>query len=825
LIRAEHFFWIVGDAAQKSREGLLRHLLLSALLSLPADNLDLAKHVCGLRRLSTHSQPSWSYEELYDMLVRLVSYSEAKFFFLVDALDECDPQDFHAELASEIIKISCLPNVKLCVSCRPWKPFMSRFREDQTLCLDEMTYRDMKCYIHNRLANADGENELCSEFTSTGRTERAAKFVAGVADAAEGVFLWTELIVKALGSELRKGCGFQQLQEVQKGFPIGLDEYFQKFVFDRITRTRQNISDTAAALMLALKIAGRGAPRRYSFFNFWLLATGKLTAGFSWTNHDGSHYSCEDIERMVRLTTGFVQETCKDLLVVTNKTPGRSWDVEFLHRTVSDFLYDDHIRLTIEQQSPDHFQDADFLDELGKLRLVCLLSQAENKCQDAEDIFAQSIRSRWPQLLSQRDRAWLAKCEALTLHVHQRMQKAGICRINHHSTTWVHRYINAGLSEYLLALMVLWPCHAVRASGVTGSPEDNVLERFLLGWLTSTFAEPQIRMLDRAAMGGLQSMASSRGCVPSLPDDFTCSTVRFTTYLQNSLAATGDGRIKLFQKLLSCGIDPNYETFGQPRWRAPDRSCRRSVWQNWLRVVYLELCKKEASELKHPAKIGNFSNHVKNTISDFVTVFMQYGADPTCSICISSHLDVEDCKLESLESVLPIITLHDRLSQVQTLRIMYSMRFNRRVARHDHMRRAMRSWTASKRTLYSMNDYYSQLDLCAFLSGFVQNIGGFWCDCSSCCNTIQIFAAAICLECTGGYYMCTNSAKKHYPSIPTQNDVSRHLMHECLASRDLHEYIWFGQGDGYIFYGVESSMSILEAWYARNTNGEDTTLD
>lgn len=27
------------------------------------------------------------------------------------------------------------------------------------------------------------------------------------------------------------------------------------------------------------------------------------------------------------------------------------------------------------------------------------------------------------------------------------------------------------------------------------------------------------------------------------------------------------------------------------------------------------------------------------------------------------------------------------------------------------------------------------------------------------------------------------------------------------------------------YYGVEESISVLEAWYDKNTNGEDTTLD
>jgi hypothetical protein len=109
VIRAEHFFWIMVEPVQKSREGLLRHLLHSALLAIasnPAgEGLGLMKRVCSQRRLSNNSRRAWAYEELCEMLVRLVSSPDVKFLFFVDALDECEPQDCLGELADEILKI------------------------------------------------------------------------------------------------------------------------------------------------------------------------------------------------------------------------------------------------------------------------------------------------------------------------------------------------------------------------------------------------------------------------------------------------------------------------------------------------------------------------------------------------------------------------------------------------------------------------------------------------------------------------------------------------------------------------------------------------
>lgn len=92
---------------------------------------------------------------------------------------------------------------------------------------------------------------------------------------------------------------------------------------------------------------------------------------------------------MVRSTTNFLQETCKDLLVVVKKNyvDTTTWDIEFLHRTVHDFLYNTHVRLLIEQQSPKHFNDASFLDELGRLRCVHLLHITWNSCMSVIDQF------------------------------------------------------------------------------------------------------------------------------------------------------------------------------------------------------------------------------------------------------------------------------------------------------------------------------------------------------------------------------------------------------------------------------------------------------
>lgn len=632
------------------------------------------------------------------MLARLVSCSDAKFFFLLDALDECDPQDSHDQLANEIVKISQMQNVKPCVSCRPWRPFVSRFRHLRTSHLDRMTYRDMQIYISSRLASADTENDLCLEFRSAGKTKRATEVVAGLAIDAEGVFLWTELVVKALGSELRKGCDFKKLQKTRSDFPIGLDEHLQRLVFDRIARTRQNTSDTAAALMLALKIA-HGHDRHYrhdrdSFLNFWLLATGQLAAGFAWTDHNGSHCTREDVEQMVGLTSNFLQETCKDLLVVVKRyhydTP---WNVEFLHRTVSDFLHDTHLRLLIEQQSPKHFHDASFLDELGRLRCVQLLHMTWDSYNPMEDGFhhmARVSRASFP-----RDVAWLSKCEALMTCNHQRLQDAGNRHLDDHNTAYISDFVSFGLANYVLAIMASWPhiAMSVRVNSILWNyREESVLPALLKAQLRSMFAEPHIKVPSNTAVNGTSSVVTSWSLIPSNSTGIaTKQRFSFTVFRRSLIYTMGDQRIKLLEHLLGWGLDVNAQSCEHFDMCASFWACHRSIWQNWLTATVLKVrsCNREISSNECSDEFRITLECAKKSISDIVVALLRYGADPDCAICISDHHDGGPCRQVSLESALETISPQDRLGQIQDLPTMQSTRFNGRAIQHRQMRRAM----------------------------------------------------------------------------------------------------------------------------------------
>jgi hypothetical protein len=163
---------------------------------------------------------------------------------------------------------------------------------------------------------------------------------------------------------------------------------------------------------------------------------------------------------MVKWTTNYLHETCKDLLLVVEKDhEDFYWDVEFLHRTVPDFLRDDRVRLVIEQQSPNHFKDPNFLVNLGKSRSVCLLHMPWKTCSEMENVFAAAIA--WSRLSPGRHLAWLVKVAALMIDNHQQLQETCWHHESWHNLKWVEPYTKLELSQYLSALIVSQPRLAV----------------------------------------------------------------------------------------------------------------------------------------------------------------------------------------------------------------------------------------------------------------------------------------------------------------------------------------------------------------------------
>jgi hypothetical protein len=352
LIVADHFFWLPGTPLQNSFEGFARSLMHAILSSLAAD-ITSAKPICGKRRwsLNTSHRP-WSQGEVKRMFSNLGGLSGIRIFLLVDGLDECCPQHSHGDLMNAIVDIVRQPNIKACLSSRPWNEFATRLRRSPSLRLDQITRFDMTTYVTNRIYSAVREQALVAE--------EVGKLVDLVVRRADGVFLWVELVVRAVEIELKKDRGLTRVYSIVEDLPSELNDYFTTLIYDRIEKTSGNISDTASVLSLAVQMKEAKASefgnyafltRNHAFIDFWLLSRGALDPFIDCPNIDAPKFDKSQVYVMLEQTRSFLELASKDLLVLEH---GK---VEFLHRTVSDFLINGSVDEAIRQRSPTHFND------------------------------------------------------------------------------------------------------------------------------------------------------------------------------------------------------------------------------------------------------------------------------------------------------------------------------------------------------------------------------------------------------------------------------------------------------------------------------------
>ena len=411
LIVADHFFWLPGTQLQNSFEGLARSLMHAILSSLATDT-NSAKTICGKRRwsLNTSNRP-WSHSELKRMFSNLGGLRGIRFFVLIDGLDECCPQDSHDELMDTLMDVIQRPNFKTCLSSRPWKAFSAKLCRAPSLGLDQITQRDMIAYTKERICKTTRDQRLTAKEIND--------LVRLVTDRADGVFLWVELVVRAVDVELKKDRGLSRVHSIVKGFPSELDEYFTALIFERIENTSGNTTDTASVLSLAMQLRER--PRRFPddfnfpFIDFWLLSRGALDHDLEFPKSDMPKNNRTPIAVMMQQTQTFLELASKDLLVLGYNS------VEFLHRTIYDFLKTKSINEIILRGSPAHFQRPDFLSKVLGLRCIYAMMAPDVQCGEIDQLLAGAVRHSGVNATT---RTLATACESLAI---DHLQAAGSC--------------------------------------------------------------------------------------------------------------------------------------------------------------------------------------------------------------------------------------------------------------------------------------------------------------------------------------------------------------------------------------------------------------
>ncbi|RSL55942.1 hypothetical protein CEP53_006936 [Fusarium sp. AF-6] len=318
LYCASHFFWNQGFPLEKSREGLFQSLLYQILRQVPS-----------LALLADPDRPraeEWKFEQLESFFGRITLKTSlsTKFCLFIDGLDEYDGDEIH--IAELIRSISQSQHIKVCISTRPRTTFQNLWPAD--LSMKDFTQNDMKVYVEKILGKSK-EFEALQLADST----RDA-LVNEIAKHAKGVWLWVELVTKDIIQAAKaEGDDPDKFQEILKGFPQDLEEYFKHI----ISRVNQLYRVEMAKCFLVTIFEVQPLP----LYAFYLLHNEEKDPDYA-VKAEISELPASDAIRIGEDWKEKIKYRCSDLLIIGNgKHPVfLTQPVDFLHRTVRDFLRD-----------------------------------------------------------------------------------------------------------------------------------------------------------------------------------------------------------------------------------------------------------------------------------------------------------------------------------------------------------------------------------------------------------------------------------------------------------------------------------------------------
>jgi hypothetical protein len=365
LVTANHFFWNAGNNfMQMSQVGLLRSLLYQILQQCP----DLILDICGTKMSLEQAltDTNWSLRELLEAFRRLAHQTSlpVKMCFFIDGLDEFDGN--HAEIVLLFQEFAELDHIKICLSSRPWNVFDEAFGKDEhrKLMLQDLTQEDIQIFVNGKLGKDYRFRALAAE------DARYLDLIDQIVKKAQGVFLWVELVVQSLLNGLTDDNDIPDMQRRVDLIPSDLQMYF-KHILDSIDKVYQ--SQTAQIFQMCHYTA---SPLSVVVLTF--IEKERANPDYA-IIAEAQSLTNEEIILVRRKMKKYLNARCKGLLEINIDPEEKSslrYKIDFLHRTVRDFLRSNELQQMLQSQAPEGF-DANVSLCRATLAQVKLLQQEE----------------------------------------------------------------------------------------------------------------------------------------------------------------------------------------------------------------------------------------------------------------------------------------------------------------------------------------------------------------------------------------------------------------------------------------------------------------
>ncbi|KAK0701376.1 hypothetical protein B0T21DRAFT_379068 [Apiosordaria backusii] len=236
LVKVNYYFSTVIGGAQQQLTGLSKTLLHDILRCCP----DLAPVLLPKAWDEVQNLPQEAVVPEIDGATALQALNQvfhdaqlgSKCFCLfIDGLDEYQDPDGcdQADLVDMLYKWAPAgqSNVKLCVASREETAFFNKFAPELTIRLHDLTRYDMERFVEERLQKVQD-------------VDLKKRLIQEIPQKAEGVFLWTKLVVGEIREDLAMGDGTHLDLNTLDRFPAGLRPLLDRTVAAIPERYRRN---------------------------------------------------------------------------------------------------------------------------------------------------------------------------------------------------------------------------------------------------------------------------------------------------------------------------------------------------------------------------------------------------------------------------------------------------------------------------------------------------------------------------------------------------------------------------------------------------------
>ena len=347
LSLASCFFWNAGTSMQKSLNGLLQsmiHEILSQYPKLASRASPRRWQLYDLGLVGIHPWTDTELLEAFQCIIRATE-SSAKICFFVDGLDEFEGDESSLTNVTNMLNaLSRHQHVKICLSSRPWLIFEDAFKSAFTLILQDLTRNDIFSYVKAELETNERFKEFGEEYT-----QECSQLPIEVVDKASGVFLWVYLVTRSLLEGLRNGDSVRDLQRRLRTIPADLEEYLAHIV-DSLEPSY--LEQATQLFEVTLSAHEPLSLLTYSFVH-------EDNPDFA-INAKVEAFSQAHLDYRLTQTRRRLNSRCKGLLEVYKRHDHRNEHVfcletvDFLHRSVRDFLLTKRMQALIAKSQAEH---------------------------------------------------------------------------------------------------------------------------------------------------------------------------------------------------------------------------------------------------------------------------------------------------------------------------------------------------------------------------------------------------------------------------------------------------------------------------------------